>query len=134
MKKYLFAFIGTMLVFLALEAIWLGYLAKDFYATQLAGLLRPEIKLLPALAFYLIYGLAIVYLVVIPRLKEGVWQVMLTGALLGLTAYGTYDLTNLAILANWPLAVTLVDLTWGVVLTSAASLGGYLLASRCCQP
>jgi uncharacterized membrane protein len=53
----------------------------------------------------------------------------LLGGALGLVAYGTYDLTNYATLKNWPLTVTLVDLTWGAAVTAAGATIGYFISN-----
>jgi uncharacterized membrane protein len=43
------------------------------------------------------------------------------GALLGLVAYSTFDLTALAVLAGWSALVTVVDIAWGTFLTAATA-------------
>mgnify|MGYP003704419949 FL=1 len=83
-----------------------------------------------AALFYLIYAAGLVYLIVEPRLGAPLWQVFVAGAIVGLIAYGAYDLTNQATTRDWPIAVTFVDLAWGtfvsgVVATVAAGLARY---------
>jgi uncharacterized membrane protein len=123
---YLKAYVLTLLIFLGIDAVWLGFVAKDFYAEQLAGLLREEFNMAAAGGFYLAYVGGIVYFAIAPALAKGSWKTaLLNGVLLGLIAYGTYDFTNLATLEGWPVIVTAVDVTWGGVLTGASALGGY---------
>ncbi len=122
------AYALTLIVFLALDFLWLGLVARGFYAAQLGSLMRDNINFLAAGGFYLAYVAGIVYFAVAPALAEGSWRkAAVNGALLGLLAYGTYDMTNLATLRNWPVAVSLVDMVWGGVITGLAALLGFAL-------
>ena len=49
------------------------------------------------------------------------------GALFGIFTYATYDLTNLATLKGWPLAIVLIDILWGAVLSAVVSFSGFHL-------
>lgn len=123
------AYFGTLVAFLAIDAIWLGVLSRGLYNKWIGHLMR-ETPLWPAAgAFYLLYIAGIVFLAVQPALEAGSWRVaLINGAVLGLIAYGTYDFTNYATLKEWPLAMVLVDLVWGTFLTGTAALAGYLIA------
>jgi len=121
---------ATLLALLALDAVWLGLLARGLYARELAHLLAPSIRWGAAVAFYLLYVAGLLALVVAPNRAAGAAAVAWRGALFGLVAYATYDLTNLATIAGWPLAVTVVDLLWGAALTAATALAGWWLARR----
>jgi uncharacterized membrane protein len=117
------AFLFGLATHIALDGIWLGYAARGTYRRGLGALLAPRIRWGAALAFYLVYGLGIVWFAVAPAVAAGSpLQAMALGGLLGLTAYGTYDLTNLATIRNWPLGLTLVDLAWGVVASALSAL------------
>ena len=123
------AYAATLIVFLAIDALWLGLIARDFYMGQIGDRIRDEPDLFAAAVFYLGYAGSIVFFAVVPALTAGSWQVAArNGGLLGLTAYGAYELTNLAILPDWPAAMTLVDMIWGAVLTGLSAAGGYLAA------
>jgi uncharacterized membrane protein len=122
-------FAATLVAFVALDAVWLAVVANAFFKSQIGPLLRAQPDLAVAAVFYLIYTVGLIILVVAPALrdrsaKSAAWK----GALLGLTAYATFDLTNLAIIQGWTLAVTLVDVTWGAVVSAVASLVGYHVA------
>ena len=79
-----------------------------------------------AAAFYLLYLVGLIALAVIPGLQAGsVGAALWRGALFGLVAYATYDLTNLSTLANWPVNVTVIDMIWGTVLNSVVAVAGY---------
>ncbi len=125
---HLKAYALTLIVFLGLDALWLGLVARGFYASQLGHLMRDNVNFAAAGAFYLAYVAGIVFFAVAPALAEGSWRkAAVHGVLLGLLAYGTYDMTNLATLRNWPVAMSVVDIAWGGLLTGAAALAGYWL-------
>lgn len=114
------AVLATLLSMGVLDAIWLTTMTTRLYRRQLPGLLLDAPSLAPALAFYLLYAAGVVVLVVRPAL-EGEWsvgRVVAVGALLGLVAYGTYDLTNQATIRGWSMVVTVVDIAWGASLTA----------------
>jgi len=125
------AYIGAALAFVILDAIWLGLVAKRFYFSQLAGLLRDKPDLGVAAVFYVIYIAGVVYFAVTPALgARSLGLALLNGALLGFLAYATYDATNLATLKGYPAVVAVVDVMWGTFLTGTAAVAGYLAASR----
>jgi uncharacterized membrane protein len=124
--KFALVFVATLVAFLALDGVWLILVANAFFKSQLGSLLRAQPDLAVAGVFYVIYAAGLVALAVWPSVKEqsaagAVWR----GAALGLTAYATFDLTNLAILERWTLAVALVDMAWGTAASAMASLAGY---------
>ena len=122
---------ATLAVFFALDILWLGFVARTFYARQMGHLLRAETQWGAALLFYLIYVAAILVLCVWPAVeKQSLPRAAALGAVFGLAAYAAFDLTSLALLKDFPATVVYVDLTWGVVLTAAVSSAGYLLAQR----
>ncbi len=126
MKTFGIAYAGTLLSFLLIDAIWLGLIAKSFYRDQLGDLMLPSPNFAVAAIFYLFFAAAIVVLAVRPGLgAESLWTTVGYGALLGLAAYGTYDMTNLSTLKGWPVTLSIVDMVWGTVLTAAASACGY---------
>jgi len=124
-KLYLIA----LPVFFAIDMVWLGLVAKGFYRRQIGSLMRESVGWPAAIAFYLLFILGLVVFVVAPAMDDGSWlRALLLGALFGLIAYATYDLTNLATLRGWPLTVTVVDLIWGAVLAGAVSVATYGIA------
>lgn len=128
MKKALIAYVATLLTFLLLDGIWLGLLMAPTYRELLGSLMLEKPLLLPAAVFYCLYVIGCVVFVVLPALS---WQrAAKLGALLGLVAYGTYDLTNWATLRDWSLQVSLMDWAWGTVATAVACTVGYLMAKR----
>ncbi|MBO0469091.1 DUF2177 family protein [Enterococcus sp. DIV0242_7C1] len=108
----------TALVFLILDFIWLFLISKKMYQNYLGDLMG-QTKILPAVLFYLIYVIAVLFFVIQPAIeKESLLFAIGAGALFGLVCYGTYDLTNLATLKNWPGVITIIDLIWGMFVTA----------------
>lgn len=126
MKTALIAYAGTFLTLLVCDGIWLGLIARSFYRDQLGALMLPSPNLALAALFYLFFTAAVVVLAVLPALSAGsITTALVHGAILGLAAYGTYDITNLATLRNWPLVMSVVDMAWGAALTALTAAGGY---------
>jgi uncharacterized membrane protein len=120
----------TAVVFFALDLVWLGLVARDFYRAQLGALLRPDVLWPAALAFYAVYIAGILVFAVLPALEaESVALALALGAFFGFVAYATFDLTALALLRDFPARLVLVDLVWGAVLTAAVSAAGYALGA-----
>lgn len=121
----------TLPVFLAIDLVWLSLIARKFYAHYLGYLMKTNVNFTAAGLFYLLFVIGLVVFAVLPALEESSWtQVLLSGALLGLISYATYDLTNLATIKDWPLIVTIVDMVWGTVLGASVSLISYFLATK----
>ncbi|MGV4792469.1 DUF2177 family protein [Rhizobium sp. F40D2] len=126
MKTALCAYAGTFLTLLVCDGIWLGVVARNFYRDQLGALMLPSPNLAVAALFYLFFAAAVVVLAVLPALSAGsIGTALLHGAILGLAAYGTYDIINLVTLRNWPLTMSLIDMAWGTLLTMLTAVGGY---------
>ncbi len=118
-------------VFFAIDMIWLGVVAKNFYRAQIGTLMKSDVNWTAAIIFYLIFIAGLVVFVISPAMEKGSWtHALLFGALFGLVCYATYDLTNLAVAKDWPLLVTIVDLAWGAVLASSVSVVTYFIASK----
>lgn len=129
--RYVIAYVATAFVFLAIDFVWLGYVARDFYRGQLGPLMAEPINYGAAAGFYLIYVVGVVIFAIAPAMRSGAWtDAALYGALFGFFCYATYDMTNLATLKGWPLHMSLVDMAWGTVLTGISATSGYLVASR----
>lgn len=125
---YAKAYAATLVVFFGLDFLWLGVVARKFYASQLGDLMRDNINYIASGGFYLAYVAGIVFFAVLPAITEGSWsRAALNGALLGLLAYGTYDMTNIATLKDWPVAMSVVDMGWGGLLTCVSAVAGYSL-------
>jgi len=118
-------------VFFAIDMVWLGLVAKGFYAKQIGPLLKPDVNWTAAIIFYLLFVVGLVVFVIMPAIEKNSWtHALLFGALFGLVCYATYDLTNLAVTKDWPLLVTIVDLAWGAVLAASVSAITYFIATK----
>lgn len=121
----------TLPVFFAIDMVWLGIVAKNFYREQIGFLMTPEINWPAAIIFYLLFIAGLILFVISPAVEKRMWlDALLMGALFGLITYATYDLTNLATVKNWPVLVTIVDLAWGATLSASVSLISYLIATK----
>lgn len=129
--SYVIAYISTAVVFFALDYLWLTRIAIGFYREHIGALLLASPNFAAAGIFYLFYVIGLVYFAVMPAISAGsLVTAVINGALLGLLAYGTYDMTNLATLKGWSLQVSIVDMAWGAFLSAAASAAGFLAVSR----
>ncbi len=118
-------------IFFGLDMVWLGLVAKNFYTKQIGVLMTPKVNWAAAILFYLLFLAGLVVFVIAPAVEKDSWiRALLFGALFGLVTYATYDLTNLATLRDWPLALAVVDLIWGMVLAASVSVGTYLIANK----
>lgn len=128
--NYFLAYIATLIPLTILDALWILVLAKKFYAEQMGFLFSKSINLTPVAFFYPLYALGVLVLVVMPAISSASWiEALWRGALLGLVAYGAYDLTNHATIAGWPLTMTLVDMVWGMTVTALTSVIAYFIIS-----
>ena len=125
---YLKLYFLTVPIFFLIDLIWLGIVAKNFYQKNLKYILSPNVNWTAAIIFYLIYIVGILIFAVLPAVaKDSLRHAAVWGALFGFFTYATYDLTNLALLKDWPLNIVFVDILWGVVLCSVvASLSFYI--------
>jgi uncharacterized membrane protein len=116
------SFVATFAVMAVLDGIWLGAVARGFYRRHLGFLMADTPNWAAAGLFYLLYAVGVTIFATLPAVDAGAPLVGLwRGALFGLVAYATYDLTNMATLRGWPSIVTVVDLAWGTALSAAVA-------------
>jgi uncharacterized membrane protein len=116
----------TTVCFFVIDLTWLGVVGKELYKSYLGHLMRSPIQWNAAMVFYLIFIAGLMYFAIVPALREGDWtRALLNGALFGFFTYATYDLTNLATLKDWPLAITLIDMLWGTTLSALVAVASY---------
>jgi uncharacterized membrane protein len=128
MMKLVYLYLLTLPVFFGIDMLWIGVLAKGFYRKNLGHLLRPDINWTAALIFYLLYIVGILIFATLPALeKQSLRQAVVLGALFGLFAYATYDLSNLATLKDWPVKIVFVDILWGMVLTASVAAASFFI-------
>ena len=126
---YLKLYLLTVPVFFVIDIIWLGVVAKSFYQKNLKYILSPNVNWTAAIIFYLIYIAGILIFAVLPAVaKDSLRHAAVWGALFGFFTYATYDLTNLALLKDWPIIIVIVDILWGMVLCSAVATLSFFVA------
>lgn len=123
------AMLGTTLTFLIVDAIWIALFVKSFYDREVGHLMSDSPNFAAAAIFYLLYAAGIVYLAVMPALQTGQFSTaVLHGAALGALAYGTFTITNYAVLKGWPVSIVVTDIAWGIFLTALSAAAGYVTA------
>jgi uncharacterized membrane protein len=131
MKKLIFTYLIATVIFFGLDMLWLGVIAKNLYRQKLGFIMSGEVNWPAALIFYLLFIAGIIYFVINPAIQAGNWQLaFLNGALLGGLCYATYDLTNMATIAKWPLVITILDIAWGMILTATVSVATCFIAMK----
>jgi len=126
-KRYAILYLATFLVLIPIDLLFLGLVAKGFFASQVGDMLG-EIKLAPAVLFYLLYVLGI--LIFVSGQASATWQsTLLYGALFGFFCYATFELTSLSLLKHWTWPVVIVDVSWGSFVTAVCSTAGLLIAN-----
>ena len=124
-------YVVVLFVFLAIDMVWLVFIARPFYSKHLGYLMAEKVKLAPAFLFYMIFVAGILFFVVYPAIAKGQWTYALfAGIFYGLITYATYDLTNLSTVKNWPILVTAVDLIWGCLVSALTSTIGFFIISK----
>jgi uncharacterized membrane protein len=118
----------VLVVFFTIDMVWLGIVAKSIYSKYLGYLMSPKVNWGAALLFYLLFILGLLVFVIQPALViQSTSDLLLKAALFGLVTYATYDLTNLATIKDWPVVITLIDLTWGMSLSVIVSGLSYFI-------
>ncbi len=126
--QYAILFITTLVI----DRVWIGFVAKSFYDKYLGYIMAKTPNLKAALLFYIIYVFGVLFLIISPALAQNfsTGKVFLYAAVLGLVAYSTYDLTNQALLKDWPTIVTITDIAWGIFMTAVSASISYILIKK----
>lgn len=118
-------------LFLILDGLWLGLVAKEFYRRQIGGLMKDNVNWIAVAVFYLLYVGALTFFVLLPAMeKKSLPHAALAGAFFGLVCYATYDLTNLAVTKDWTVTVTAVDMLWGTAASCVVSAGAVFIMQK----
>jgi len=129
--RYLLVYLTFLLSLLTIDLIWLLGIAKNLYRDDMGDLMALEPKLWAGLSFYLLYAIGVCTFVIVPALSKQSWIYALQfGALFGLFCYMTYDLTNLAVIRDFPTRLAFVDIAWGSLVTAACSSLAYWAGTR----
>ncbi len=123
--KHLAAWAVTFVVLLVIDMLWLGVVAKNLYQNAMGDLMSPNPRLAFAAVFYLIYPIGLLVFAIVPGVAaQGVLRAALMGGLFGMFCYATYDLTNLAVIRNWPLSLSFIDIAWGTLVSGVSAAAG----------
>lgn len=131
MLKHLLAYVAFLLSLVVIDLVWLLGIAKNLYRNEMGPLMASEPKLLAGLGFYLLYALGASIFVVIPALSKQSWiYAVQYGALFGLFCYMTYDLTNLAVIKDFPIRLAFIDIAWGSFVSAISAGIAYWVGNR----
>ncbi|HXQ11007.1 MAG TPA: DUF2177 family protein [Caulobacteraceae bacterium] len=131
MTRLLIAYATMVALFPALDFAWFAIVARGAYQAEIGSLLNPTLQLAPAVGFYALYASGVLVFVVRPGLDRGDWRrAALAAAFFGLVAYGTFDLTCLALIKGFTLPAAALDMAWGAIATMAAASAAGFAAAR----
>lgn len=129
--QFIKIYLITLPVFFAIDMIWLGFAARNFYRENIGQLLKDNVNWTAAIIFYLMFIAGLILFVISPAIEKSSWTyALIYGALFGLITYATYDLTNLATLKDWSLPVVIVDMIWGMILSASVSTISYFISTK----
>lgn len=129
--EYIAYYLVAASLFAAIDLIWLGVIAKNFYRSQLGTLFTDKVVKTPAILFYSLYIGGLCYFGLRPAIDaSSAFVALYSGGLFGLLAYATYDLTNWATLKNWPSKLSVIDVLWGTLLTGLVTMFTYFIAVK----
>ena len=131
MSKWLITYVSMLIFMLVVDIIWLSVIAKPIYQQGIGHLMAAKPNLIFAALFYLVYVFGLLRFAIKPnRAWAGVKQTFFAGASVGLLVYASYDLTNLALLKDWPLGLSLLDIAWGTLLSGISASVGKIVFDR----
>jgi uncharacterized membrane protein len=122
--KYVATFFAIIVVVLVLDLLWLKLVMGSIFKNEIGDVALPTPRLTPAAMFYLMYAVGVLIFVVIPGASMPWYYALAMGALFGLMAYGTYDLTNMATLKPWTWKLAIMDMVWGTFVTAMSAVAG----------
>lgn len=122
------AYVAALVLFLVLDLVWIKSVMRPIFEQDIGDYMLEEPRLVPAVAFFLLYLAGLFYLAVLPAVEAGTWLVAaVDGALIGAIAYGTYEMTNLATLRRWTPRMLAIDTGWGCFSSAVTSVAGYYI-------
>ncbi|SRR6056297_1601405 len=128
MYSYFKVYILAFLIFILIDSIWLGFIARDLYRKQIGFLLKEKFDMKVAVIFYLFFIAGLVFFVLNTAIINQSWQYALfAGLFYGFITYATYDITNLATIKDWPVMLTVIDIIWGSLICGTTSIIAYII-------
>ena len=126
MLRFTLVYLAVFVTMVVIDMVWLRVIAVQWYADGMGPLLTDSPNLFAAAAFYLLFPVGLVIFAVMPGETSSLLKVATMGALFGFFAYATYDLTALAVIKNWPVGLTLLDMAWGTLVSGVSAAAGKL--------
>ena len=126
MLRFTLVYLAVFVTMVVIDVVWLRVIAVQWYADGMGPLLTDSPNLFAAAAFYLLFPVGLVIFAVMPGETSSLLKVATMGALFGFFAYATYDLTALAVIKNWPVGLTLLDMAWGTLVSAVSAAAGKL--------
>ena len=118
-------------IFFLIDLTWLGLIAKKIYQKYMGHLMRPTPNWTAAVIFYLLFIVGLVIFAIYPAIRNNSWSyALLYGAMFGFFTYMTFDLTSLAVIKDWRWQIVIIDIIWGIVLSSSVSVLAYLIGKN----
>jgi len=125
MGQIILLYVITAAIFLGLDYLGIRFIIRPVFDRHVGHLLAEPLRLVPAAIFYLAYVAGLLWLVSVTALRQNEpLSALVGGVVLGLVAYGTYEFTNYATLADWSLEQVVVDGLWGGALTGFSAWAG----------
>ena len=126
MAKHAAMYLAILVTMVVIDMLWLRVIAVQWYADGMGSLLTDTPNLIAAAAFYLLFPLGLLIFAVLPGEASSLFKVAVMGGLFGFFAYATYDLTALAVIKNWPVGLTFLDMAWGTLVSGVSAASGKL--------
>ena len=131
MFKWITAYLGMIVFMFVIDLVWLSVIAKSIYQQGIGHLMAAEPNLVYAGLFYFVYVLGLLWFAIRPSCTlPGIKRAFVAGATIGFLVYASYDVTNLALLKDWPLGLSLMDISWGTLLSSISASVGKMIFDR----
>ncbi len=126
--QYLITYVSVLVSMVIFDYLRLGIIIQSHIQKWMGHLLKSPIEYGPAIAFYVLYSIAVLVFAVLPAIKSGnIYHALWYGALLGFTAYMTYDMTNRATLKDRPVSMVLPDILRWTCVTAVVAVVGYMV-------
>jgi uncharacterized membrane protein len=120
----LVAWLVGLVVLVVLNVLFHQVLAASFFYGRLDGIIVPAeaVKSRFVVADYAMLAVANLYLAAPVSPRRPRTRNAVTGAILGVVSFGTWNLINHAFVPRWPLSLVLIDTVWHAVAGAAAGL------------
>jgi uncharacterized membrane protein len=121
------SYISGILTLLILDGVMIWFVILPTFKKYIPTYLNTDMNFVAAIAFYLLYILVLLLLVVLPGIESGfgLQRIITNSALLGFGAYMTYEFTSMSVMKGWSWNMVAIDTIWGTVLTTIIGIVMY---------